>query len=105
MKNISNLIPVFPQEDLITNHPYFNNTPFVMSNLNETSTEDNNCLIVLGTVLEQMNSVCTGANKLEGMLRYESDVIIGGDESEIVICGDAVDGVPSLGTTSKEMPE
>ena len=73
-----------------------------MSNLNETSTEDNNRLIVLGTVMEQMSSVCTGANESEGLLRDGGDVVIGGDESEIVICGDAVDGVPSPGTTSEE---
>ena len=33
------------------------------------------------------------------------DVIIGGSESEMVICGDAVDGVPSPGATSEEPPE
>ena len=76
-----------------------------MSNLNETSTEEKNRLLVLGTVMEQMSSVCTGSNASEGMLCDGGDVVIGGDESEIVICGDSVDGLPSPGTTSKEPPE
>ena len=73
-----------------------------MSNLNETSAGDNNCLIFLGAVLEQMTSVVTGANESEGLLHGGGDVVIGGGNCEFVIGGDAVDGVPGPGTTSEE---
>ena len=42
--------------------------------------------------------LCTGANKSEGLFRDGGDFVIGGDESGIVICGDAVDGVTNPGT-------
>ena len=53
-----------------------------------------------------MTSARAGGNESEGSFDCEGDdVIIGGGESEMVICGDAVDGVPSPGATSEAPPE
>ena len=101
-KQNSNFIPAFPQEDLIMSHAYFNNTPFVMSNFDESSAEDKHCLTFLGTILEQMTSACAGGYESEGLLREGDNVIIGVGDCELEIGGDVIDGVGVSRTTSEK---
>ena len=52
-----------------------------------------------------MSSVCAGGNESEGILCDGGDVVIGGGDYELVIGGDAVEGVFGPATTSKEVLE
>ena len=76
-----------------------------MSNFNQTSAEDKNCMKVLGIILEKMTSACAGGNESKVLLCEGDDVIIGGGDCELEICGDGIDWVGVPGTTSKEVPD
>ena len=48
---------------------------------------------ILSTVLDQRTSACAGGNESYGLLCHGGGVIIRGDDCELGIVGDVVDGV------------